>query len=48
MRVLVAHGSKMGGTAGIAATVGDWRDTGQVRAWAARVAAELAAPTLAT
>jgi len=26
---------------------GDWRDTGQVRAWAARAAAELAAPTLA-
>jgi flavodoxin len=47
MRVLVAYGSKMGGTAGIAELIGDaltdadWRDPQRIRGWAADVAMEL-------
>jgi menaquinone-dependent protoporphyrinogen IX oxidase len=43
MRVLVAYGSKMGGTAGIAelTDAGYWRDPKRIRGWAADVVMEL-------
>jgi flavodoxin len=55
MSVLVVHGSKRGGTEGLALmvadalrhegfTVEDWRDPKQVQTWVHRIAADLRTP----